>query len=81
MDDPTGRGGHLSANHGHRSRATQAKNGGTLQNREDKGGGGICGVAKRRRQGERGRAGYSSVIEGLCSGQRRQLRRPVVEVG
>jgi hypothetical protein len=39
MDDPTGRGGHLSANHGHRSRATQAKNGGTLQNREDKGGG------------------------------------------
>jgi hypothetical protein len=56
MDDPTGRGGHLSANHGHRSRASQAKNGGTLQNGEDKEGGDLrgCKMEKTRRKGSRG---------------------------
>jgi hypothetical protein len=84
MDDPARRGGHLSADRGHRSRV---EDGGTLQNEEDKGRRGASGGAKWRRQGERAtRAAHRRlkvrVAAGLGGGgQHRRLRRPVAGVG
>jgi hypothetical protein len=88
MDDPAG--GHLSANRCHQSRAGRAEDGNTLQNGEDKGGGGgLAGLdLMQSREKEKGATWAAHrrlkvrAADGLGGGGRcRRLRRPATRVG